>query len=126
MATSFDSAVAGMAKAVRRSRGVPITYCRGGDALALTAVPAEDRYLADDGHGLLQQQFVRDYLVLAADLDFGGGPTEPRQGDQIKETIDGQVKVYEVVALGGEPHWRYSDSGHTVVRIHTKLVGTED
>jgi len=125
MATSFDSAVAGMARAVQGSRGVPVTYHRGGDALPLTAVPAEDRYLADDGHGLLQQQFVRDYLLLAADLDFGAGPTEPQRGDLIKETIGGAVKVYEVVALGGEPHWRYCDSGHTVMRIHTKLVATE-
>jgi len=125
MTTSFDSAVAGMAKAVRRSRGVPVTYQRGADALPLTAVPAEDRYLADDGHGLLQQHFVRDYLLPAADLDFGGGPTEPRRGDLIRQAFGDAVKVYEVVALGGEPHWRFSDSGHTVLRVHTKLIATE-
>ena len=125
MATSFDSAVAGMARAVQGSRGVSVTYHRGGDVLPLTATPAEDRYLADDGHGLLQQHFVRDYLLLAADLDFGQGPTEPARGDQIKQAFGDTVKVFEVVAMGGEPHWRYSDSGHTVLRIHTKLVATE-
>jgi len=125
MTTSFNSAVAGMAKAVQGSRGVSVTYLRGGDALPLTAVPAEDRYLADDGHGLLQQQFVRDYLLLAADLDFGAGPAEPQRGDRIKEAFGDTVKVYEVVALGGEPHWRYCDSGHQELRIHTKLIATE-
>jgi len=125
MAASFNSAVAAMAKAIQGSRGVPVTYHRGADALPLTAVPAEDRYLADDGHGLLQQQFVRDYLLLAADLDFGAGPAEPQRGDLIKEAIAGQVKVYEVVGLGGEPHWRWCDSGHVELRIHTKLVATE-
>jgi len=67
MTSTFDSAVAGMAKAVRSSRGVAVTYHRGSEALPITATPAEDRYAINDADGVPVQMFVRDYLFSAAD-----------------------------------------------------------
>lgn len=57
----------------------------------------------------------RDYLIPAADLGF-----EPERGDRITETINGTPTVYEIVAPLDEPDWRWSDSGETRYRVHTK------
>lgn len=122
MAGVFDNTMTGALGAVMASRGVAVTYWRGSDFVSVTATPAEERYLVDDGEGYLQQMHARDYLLAASDIDFGGGATPPARGDLIKETIGGAVHTYEVVALGGESHYRYMDPGLSMVRVHTKLV----
>jgi len=33
--------------------------------------------------------------------------------------------IYEVMAPGNEPPWRYSDPYRRTLRIHTKLIGAE-
>ena len=43
----------------------------------------------------------------------------------LKKTAGEQVFVYEVLAPGNEPHYRYSDPFRQVLRIHSKHVGTE-
>ena len=67
----------------------------------------------------------RDFLVLAADLVLAGKAELPRAGDRIRETDGGQIFLYEVMAPGGEPPWRYSDPYRRALRIHTKFVGME-
>jgi hypothetical protein len=46
-------------------------------------------------------------------------------GERHGEADGDQVFVYEVLAPGGEPPWRYSDPYRRTLRIHTKHVGTE-
>jgi hypothetical protein len=67
----------------------------------------------------------RDFLIHAADLVLAGNPTLPERGDIIRETQGGKVFVYEVMAPGGEPPWRWSDVYRKVLRIHAKQVGVE-
>jgi hypothetical protein len=47
----------------------------------------------------------------------------PVAGDRIRETVGERVFVYEVLAPGNEPHYRYSDPFRKLLRIHTKYVG---
>jgi mono/diheme cytochrome c family protein len=67
----------------------------------------------------------RDYLVSAEDLVLGGVVERPKAGDRIRETEGEQLLIYEVMAPGGEPPWRWSDRHRRTLRIHTKYVGTE-
>jgi predicted MarR family transcription regulator len=56
---------------------------------------------------------------------LGGSPTLPERGDLIRETQGAKTFIYEVMAPGKEPPWRWSDVFRKVLRIHTKQVGTE-
>jgi hypothetical protein len=54
-----------------------------------------------------------------------GNPILPSRGDIIRETDGDSVYIYEVMAPGSEPAWRWSDDYRTTLRIHTKYVGRE-
>lgn len=71
--------------------------------------------------------FYRDYIVTVADLVDSGSEFLPASGDLIDDTNDatGVTHRYEVKALTGQNHWRYSGGSHNVMmRIHTKHYGT--
>jgi hypothetical protein len=103
-----------------------VTYRRGANAVVVKATIGRTLFEQDDGAGVIIRTQVRDYLIDSADLVLGGQPTLPEKGDRIDETDAGQKYVHEVLPLGNEPHWRYSDPYRRTLRIHTKLVATEE
>jgi len=102
-----------------------VTYRRDAESVELAATVGETVFRIDDGAGALLRVESRDYLVTAADLVLGGSPAVPQRGDRIRETQGTRVFVYEVMAPGDEPHWRWSDPYRTTLRIHTKQVDEE-
>lgn len=102
-----------------------VTYVRGGDQVELAATIGRTQFEVDDGYGVIERIESRDYLVTAVEVVLAGIPTLPERGDQIRETQDGTVFIYEVLAPGKEPHWRYSDPYRHTLRIHTKQIATE-
>jgi hypothetical protein len=81
---------------------------------------------ADDGYGGVRMEWTdRDFPIKAADLVLGSAPTLPERGDVIRETQGTKTFIYEVMAPGKEPPWRWSDTYRKLLRIHTKQVGTE-
>jgi len=105
---------------IYRSRQV--TYARGAQSKEVPAAVGKTVFKVDTGYGLFERVEARDYLVEVADLaEFG----EPQRGDRVKDTPNGKVELFEVMAPGGEAHFRYSDPYRKVFRIHTKHVGTE-
>jgi len=103
-----------------------VTYLRGGDSVDLPATIGRTEFEQADDYGVVHRTESRDFVVLAADLVLGGVPILPQAGDRIRETADGQIFLYEVMAPGGEPPWRYSDPYRRALRIHTKFVGMEE
>lgn len=99
-----------------------VKYKRGVDSVDVPASIGRTEFEIDDGFGVLQKFESRDYLVLAADLVLGGWPVLPERGDRIEETVGTTSYVYEVMAPGKEPAWRYSDPYRKTLRIHTKQV----
>ena len=79
----------------------------------------------DDGTGSIIRTEVRDYLIDVDDLLLGGDRVLPDRGDRIEEVDGDQRFIYEVVPIGSEPHWRYSDPFRKTYRIHTKHIATE-
>ena len=61
---------------------------------------------------------VRDYLIDTADLVLAGQLALPERGDRIEEIEAGKKFTYEVMTLGTEPHWRYSDAYRKTLRVH--------
>lgn len=101
-----------------------VTYRRGADGVTLSATIGRTVFEVDDGFGVLQKFESRDFLVLADELVLGGSPVLPEAGDRIEEVAGATTYVYEVMAPGKEPAWRYSDAYRRTLRIHTKQVET--
>ncbi len=55
-----------------------------------------------------------------------GERTLPERGDQIIEIDDGLRFIYEVLPVGNQKAWRYSDLYRLKLRIHTKLIDTAE
>ncbi len=102
-----------------------VVYRRGAEEKDVQATIGRTEFEQADDAGLIHRTESRDFLIRTADLDLGAGPTLPRAGDQVRETVGMQVFVYEVNAPGGQPPFRYSDPYRRVLRIHTKHIGTE-
>jgi hypothetical protein len=115
-----------LADQLKAHAGRPVVYQRGTQQVTVSATVGRTLLKLDDGYGGVQMEWTdRDFLIQAADLVLGGVPTLPQRGDQIRETQGGKTFVYEVMAPGQEPEWRWSDGFRKVLRIHTKQVGTE-
>lgn len=109
----------------KKHRTVDVTYRRGGDSVVVKATIGRTLFEQDDGAGVTVRVQVRDYLIDTADLVLAEQATLPAKGDRIEEIDAGQKHTYEVLPLGGEQHWRYSDPYRLTLRIHTKLIATE-
>jgi len=102
-----------------------VTYQRGASTVAMVASIGRTIFDVDNGFGVVERTESRDYLVLSADLVLAGVPVLPERGDRVRETQGTTTYIYEVMAPGKEPHWRYSDPYRKTLRIHTKHVSTE-
>jgi len=101
------------------------TYLRGGESVELSATIGSTTFEQADEYGVLHRTESRDYLIAAGDLVLAGKLELPKPGDRIRETDGDQIFLYEVMAPGGEPAWRYSDPYRRTLRIHTKFIGME-
>ena len=102
-----------------------VTYQRDPDEVDVLATVGRTVFRVDGAYGLNQRHEMRDYLILAADLILAAVETLPKAGDKIREEQGAVAYIYEVMAPGGEPPWRYSDLYRKTLRIHTKQVGQE-
>ena len=103
----------------------PVTYCRGEQSVEVAATVGRTVFEIADAYGVVEQSESRDFLIPAADLVLGGAVTLPERGDRVRETQDGKTLVYEVMAPGKEPHYRFSDVYRRTLRIHTRQVAVE-
>ena len=99
-----------------------VVYCRGDVSVEVQASIGKTTFDIDDGYGAVESWESRDFLIAAANLVLSGVDVLPVAGDRINEVQDGLTFVYEVLAPGKEPCWRYSDPYRTTLRIHTKQV----
>ena len=103
-----------------------VVYRRGNADVTVSATVGRTLLKLQDGMGGVRMEWTdRDFLIAAADLVLAGTPVLPERGDQIRETQGSRTFVYEVMAPGQEPPWRWSDEFRVLLRIHTKQVGSE-
>src|SRR3954466_8485975 len=94
-----------------------VVFSRGATSNSVSATIGRTLFEATSELGIVERWEARDYLIQAVDLPLG----EPRRGDQIREIQNGTTYVYEVMAPGNEPAYRFSDPYRKTYRIHTKL-----
>lgn len=99
-----------------------VTYARGEDTVTVLATVGRTDADVSDGATITALR-SRDYLIAAADLELDGEAITPQAGDQVRETIGGDVQTFEVQLVAGSPCWEYSDPNRTVFRVHTRLIG---
>lgn len=102
-----------------------VTYQRGAGSVDLAATVGRTVFEQADESGFIRRVESRDFLVRRTDLVLDGSQTLPKAGDRVREPDGPQTQVYEVMAPGGEPPFRFSDPYRKVLRIHTKHVATE-
>ena len=115
-----------LADQMKTHASVDVVYERGAEQVPVKATIGKTEFELDDGSGVVVRIQSRDYLIHAADLQLSGSPTLPVAGDRIRETQGDKTFVYEVMAPGNEPHYRYSDTFRKLLRIHSKHVASED
>jgi len=103
-----------------------VAYVRGDASVELLATVGRTVFEQTDAYGIVERTEARDFLVRAEDLALDGARTLPERGDRVREAVGEQVLVYEVMAPGNEPHYRFSDPYRRTLRIHTKHVHTEE
>lgn len=95
----------------------PVEYRRAGqEAGSVQATFGRTDFEVADESGLTIGSHVVDFLILADALGL-----TPEAGDVI--AADG--RRYEVMNLGGEGCWRWSDPYRQTYRIHTKDIGAD-
>jgi hypothetical protein len=102
-----------------------VVYHRGSSSVEVSATIGQTTFEQADEFGGIQRLESRDYLIRTADLVLDSETVLPEPGDRIHETSGENVFVYEVMAPGSEPPFRYSDPYRKALRIHTKHVATE-
>jgi len=99
-----------------------ISYRRGVNSAALQATIGRTVFqIADQLSSVVLSVESRDYLVATEDLAAAGFGL-PQAGDRIHEAQGLTEYVYEVMAPGQEPCWRFADPYRLQLRIHTKGV----
>jgi hypothetical protein len=115
-----------LAEMLKEHASRPVAYRRGTEEVAVQATIGRTLLKLDDGYGGVRMEWTdRDFLIHAADLVLNAVAVLPERGDVIRETQGGKVFMYEVMAPGKEPAWRWSDVFRKVLRIHAKQVGVE-
>jgi hypothetical protein len=103
-----------------------VVYERGAQQVSVQATIGRTLMKLDDGYGGIRMEWTdRDFLIQTADLVLGAAAVTPERGDRIRETVGVNTSVFEVMAYGGEPPWRFSDPFGKLLRIHTKFIGIE-
>jgi hypothetical protein len=74
--------------------------------------------LSDPQGGVRMLRTQDDYLLLASDLAELGEPEEADRVQDLKEGRDYEVRPPDDPAQ--EAAWRYTDSTHALIRLHTR------
>lgn len=123
--TLFEEASVWLAGQLETHAGVPVVIERDGQQTPVEAVIGKTIFRLDNGYGIHERIESRDFLIATDKYAFDGEATLPDRGDRIRKTKGAETFVYEVMAPGREPAWRYSDAFRTLLRIHTKHIATE-
>lgn len=102
-----------------------VTYRRGVNSVSVQAMIGSRLLRTTNNAG--QTKTERTDLTLwikAADLIISSSVVTPLAHDYVDLTIGGVIERFEVLPIGSEPAWRYSDPHKTQLEIHTKRRGT--
>jgi hypothetical protein len=101
---------------------VAVTYARGADSVAITAVPRRERTVDERDYGAALRAERRDYVLAAGALVLDGAETLPARGDTVTELVGDYEITCEVVDAPPDGCYRYADPGRTHLIVHAKQI----
>jgi hypothetical protein len=121
MSNRQRTAMTRLAARLKSRSGESLVYRRGGNSVNLTGTVGENEHEDSSVEMVIHLIKSVDFIITAADLVIDSELTTPQKGD----LIEGDGDVYEVLPHGEQKQtWRYSGPFKTVIRIHTKKIGT--
>jgi len=120
---AFDDDFAAADTMFAEAFGVSVTYVRGATELPVTAEVEAHGYETSGEDSARTIGQPRAFRIPASVLLVGGLPITPRNGDVIKQTINGTVEQFEVMAGGGRPVAERLDPDWLDWLIRTQYVG---
>jgi hypothetical protein len=75
-----------------------------------------------DEDGIPTRILSQDWTFVGSELVLEGEPIEPRPGDRIVQTIDGDEFPFEVMPLERKPCFKRLDASGRLIVVHTKRV----
>lgn len=90
-----------------------VVYTQGSVIITVPALFGQTKYQTTSEFGQTTGSFLVDFLIRFADLGF-----YPELGDRILA----EGRQYEVMELGDEGTWRWSDPYGIRLRVHTKMI----
>ncbi len=104
-----------------------VEYRRGVDAVEVAATVGRTVFeqVDNEGVGIVHRIESRDFLILRTALVLADVEVLPKAGDRIRDPDGDDIQIYEVMAPGGEPPFRFSDPYRRTLRVHTKHIGSE-
>lgn len=120
MPSPFANAISAALATVNAVAGERGTYWRGTQSTTeISATPGNAVRDRDDVEQVQVLQAARDWIFKASELLIGGTVVLPERGDQWRVTdAAGVTTIYEVENDGNQVY-RWSDSAHTRLRVHT-------
>jgi len=126
MADMLEQAATWLDGVRREHASQTVIYERDDRSVQVAATIGQKSYEVADSCGASVWVESTDFLITAADLVIAGIETLPEAGDRIRVEAGGKVRVYEVMAPGGDmSHYTAADPYRTAWRVHTKHVDTE-
>jgi len=119
---TLQDAIAAAAAGLAAVAGRQVTVVRGAESCTPTAVKGRSEFQIDSETGTQIEHSDADFLIAAADYDFGSGPLKPARGDRISEVVGMLTFQYEVMAPGNGQPFQFRDADRTQLRIHCKLI----
>ncbi len=128
MADLFSKAASWLAGQRRKALARQVRYVSGSRSADVLAVVGQTQIERQSSEGLSSISDSRDYIINREDLllaDVTGTLVahEPTAGDSIRETINGKVHIYRVLAMPGVPVAQDRETSKVSFRIHTKFEG---
>ena len=113
----LDIGAAWLAGQLRQAAGSSATYLRGSQEISVTIVrkPRIERIVDEQGDTVTTRE--HSLIINVAELGI-----EPRAGDRITETIDGESVTWEVLPVAGAPCFRWWDRAKTAYEIDVMQV----
>lgn len=103
-----------------------VIYERDDRLVEVAATIGQKSYEVADSCGASVWVESTDFVITAADLVIAGVLTLPEAGDRIRMEAGGVVRIFEVMAPGGDmSHYTAADPYRTAWRVHSKHVDTE-
>jgi len=117
MVDLLSTGAAWLAGVLKTHASQEVEYRRGAVTFLVQATFAITQRELNDADGFTVATFVTDFLIAYADLG-----EDPVCGD----IIVANGEKFELLELGDQGCWRWTDGHRNMVRIHTKDIGIDD